>query len=200
MHQFLERYHDEVLGVVSGFDRLVFHGTIRRLHYGYRNRQSGTKISRGMEEYLWENHILFKNYRDKLVGISKQIKQQSLAPFQQQGLTVKWLAGPSDKEALAKEIALKQGIGSGPVCAFTAMEPGQTFEHRGTHIEVTLKPCPVVYHYQIHPEVGWMYGRIQTAGGRGAGEIPDQCQFGEVLRQSLQRGGQCVACCRSNAE
>jgi hypothetical protein len=58
-----------------------------------------------------------QNYRDKLVGISKQIKQQSLAPFQQQGLTVKWLPGPSDNEALTKEMALNQGIRSGPVCA-----------------------------------------------------------------------------------
>lgn len=179
MYKFLERYHDQILGVQSGFDRLVFHGTIRRLHEGfYNNRRE--KVARGMQEYLWENGIRFKDYRDRLDGISKAIKQQSMAPFREQGLTVKYLPGASDKEALAKAIACEQGIASGPICAFSAMEPGQTFEHRGTHIVVKLKPCPVVYHYQIHPQVGWMYGRIQTW-------FPFEIQIGINGREWLSR-------------
>lgn len=185
MYKFLERYHDQILGVLSGFDRVVFHGTIRRLHEGfYNNRRE--KVARGMQEYLWENGILFKDYKDRINGISRMVKKQSMAPFHQQGLVVRHLRGPADKEAVAKAIALEQGIAQGPVCALTAMEPGQTFEHRGTHMVVTLKPCPVVYHYQIHPEVGWMYGRIQTW-------FPFEIQIGingrEWLARQMDRAG-----------
>jgi hypothetical protein len=35
-------------------------------------------------------------------------------------------------------------------------------EHRGTHLVRRIKPCQVVYHYQIHEQVGWRYARLQT--------------------------------------
>jgi hypothetical protein len=34
MQQFIEKYRDEVTGVLSGFDRLVFRASPRRLNYG----------------------------------------------------------------------------------------------------------------------------------------------------------------------
>jgi len=34
MQQFIEKYRDQITGVLSGFDRLVFRGTLRRLNYG----------------------------------------------------------------------------------------------------------------------------------------------------------------------
>jgi hypothetical protein len=43
-----------------------------------------------------------------------------------------------------------------------------------------MKPCPVVYHYQIHPVVGWMYGRIQTW-------FPFEIQIGINGREWLAR-------------
>ena len=68
----------------------------------------------------------------------------------------------TDKEALARQVALEKKISSGRVCAISTMEPSPTFEHRGTHIIRRVRPCHVLYHYQIHPEVGWMHARIQT--------------------------------------
>jgi hypothetical protein len=38
MQEFINRYRDEINGTLSGFDRLVFRGTLRRLHYGHWNR------------------------------------------------------------------------------------------------------------------------------------------------------------------
>jgi hypothetical protein len=34
MQQFIEKYKDQIVGSLSGFDRVVFHGSLRRLHYG----------------------------------------------------------------------------------------------------------------------------------------------------------------------
>ena len=51
MQQFIAKYQDQIQGVISGFDRLVLRGSLRRLTF-----------QRGMEEYLWQNHVLFKDY------------------------------------------------------------------------------------------------------------------------------------------
>ena len=68
----------------------------------------------------------------------------------------------SDKEAIARGIAEEREVKNGLVCALSTVEPSPSFEHRGTHMVRRMKPCGVLYHYQIHSEVGWMYARLQT--------------------------------------
>jgi hypothetical protein len=163
MQQFTEKYQDEILGVLSGFDRLVLRGSPRRLNYGWWDPGLQAFVARGMEEYLWQNKILFKHYAQHVKGVSGRLKSESEGPFLQQGLPVIFLRDPSaDKEALARKVAEHKQIQSGLVCAISALEPSPTFEHRGTHIIRRVRPCHVLYQYQIHPEVGWMYARIQT--------------------------------------
>lgn len=58
----MEKYKDQIVGVLSGFDRLVFRGSLRRLNYGYWEQGLGAMVARGMEQYLWQNQILFKDY------------------------------------------------------------------------------------------------------------------------------------------
>lgn len=66
----------------------------------------------------------------------------------------------TDKDALARQVAQGKKITSRLVCAISAMEPSPTFEHRGVRIR-RVRPChPVLYQYQIHPVVAWMYARI----------------------------------------
>jgi hypothetical protein len=38
MEQFINKYREEIHGTLSGFDRLVFRGSLRRLHYGRWDR------------------------------------------------------------------------------------------------------------------------------------------------------------------
>jgi hypothetical protein len=91
------------------------------------------------------------------------VKQESVSAFAKQGMPQIYLRDPSaDKEALARGIAAERKVESGLVCALSTVEPSPSFEHRGTHLVRRLKPCGVVYHYQIHPQVGWMYARLQT--------------------------------------
>jgi hypothetical protein len=42
------------------------------------------------------------------------------------------------------------------------MEPSRTFEYVKSRIASRVRPCHVLYLYQRHPELGWLYGRIQT--------------------------------------
>ena len=163
MNQFIEKYKGEIAGQVSGFDRLIFRGSLRRLNYGRWNPQLQAFVAKGMEEYLWQNNILFKHYATTMKTISDRVKVASLRPLVEQKRPILFLrSAAADKEKLARQVATEDGIGSGLVCAISSLEPSPTFEHRGKHIIRRQRPCHVLYHYQIHPELGWMHGRIQT--------------------------------------
>ena len=163
MQEFTNKYRDQINGTLSGFDRLVFRGSLRRLNYGYWDRELQSLVVQGMEQYLWQNHILFKDYLDHVKRVSQKVKQASVKPFESQGLPVQFLRDPSaNKDEIARAIAAEQKVESGLVCALSSVELSPSFEHRGTHLVRRVKPCQVLYQYQIHPQVGWMYARIQT--------------------------------------
>ena len=163
MQEFINKYRDQIVGVLSGFDRLVFRGSLRRLNYGWWDEKLSAVVAHGMEQYLWQNKILFKDYLQHVKGISQRVRNASVKRFEQRGLPVIFLRDPkADKDELAHRVATEHGVKSGPVCAISALEPSPTFEHRGTHIIRRTRPCGVLYQYQIHPEVGWMYARIQS--------------------------------------
>jgi hypothetical protein len=163
LQQFIEKYNEQITGVLTGFDRLIFRGSLRRLNYGCWDEKLSAFVAAGMEQYLWQNQILFKDYSQHGKQTSERLKSESLRAFQEQGLPVIFLRSPAvDKDALARKVAAQRKIGSGLVCAISSLEPSPTFEHRGTHIIGRVRPCHVRYHYQIHPELGWMHARIQT--------------------------------------
>ena len=95
--------------------------------------------------------------------VSQKVKQASAKLFESQGLPVQFLRDPAaNKDQIARAIAAQRRVESGLVCALSSVEPSPSFEHRGTHLVCRVKPCQVLYQYQIHPQVGWMYARIQT--------------------------------------
>jgi hypothetical protein len=51
MERFLERHRDRILGVLSGFDRVLFRGTLKSISY----------VS-GLEIFLSSQHVLHKNF------------------------------------------------------------------------------------------------------------------------------------------
>jgi hypothetical protein len=163
MQQFIEKFQEQISGVLSGFDRLVFRGSLRRLNAGRWDPRLQAVVATGMEEYLWQNHIWFKDYAAHVKTVSERLKKASLEPFRQQGLPILFLRSPAaDKDQLARRLAAERNIDRGLVCALSALEPSPTFEHRGTCMIRRQRPCHVLYHYQIHPQVGWCYARIQT--------------------------------------
>jgi hypothetical protein len=113
MQQFIEKYGAQISGVLNGFDRLVFRGTLRRLNYGTWDRELKARVARGMEEYLWQNKILFKDYAEHVKRVSERLKKESLRPFEERKLPVVFLRSPSeDKEKLARRLALEKNIES----------------------------------------------------------------------------------------
>ena len=113
MEQFIAKFGDHIEGIVSGFDRLVFRGTLRSL--SPRRPQPGRPpIAMGMEQYLWRNQILFKDYSQHVKRISERVREASLQAFHHQGVPVQYLQSSQDKkEEIARNLARKQGIEQG---------------------------------------------------------------------------------------
>jgi hypothetical protein len=158
VERFIARHAQSVIGRLSGFDRLVFRGTLRLLAH-----------RAGMMSYLWAARVLLKDFGAHAQALSGRLKAASVAAAEASGRPVRYLASSaSDKEALARSIAQADGIETGLICILTAVETCWSYEivRERAARELTLQPrlrkCLHLYHYQIHPTFGFMHARIQT--------------------------------------
>jgi hypothetical protein len=158
IQEFIGKHRDHITGVLSGFDRLVFRGTLRSLSH-----------TDGMLTYLAMKKVLLKDFGRHLQQVSEQLKQASLVEAGRLGRPVQYLdSNDVDKEALAKEIATQDGIRQGLIGVLSCVELCRTFEvHRSRdQKQLELIPrwrkCLFLYHYSIHPRFGLMHARIQT--------------------------------------
>ena len=187
MQKFIEKYQEEILGTLSGFDRLVFRATPRRLNNLYQDHGRGVLVAKGMQEYLWQNKILFKNFGEHVKSVSERVKNAFLKPFQEQKRPFEFIRSPKvDKDERARQIAAKDKIDSGLICAFSTLEMSPTFEYMKSLIGYKMRPCNVLYSYQKHPQLGFLYARIQTW-------FPFRIQIGingrEWLARQMDRAG-----------
>lgn len=157
MNDFIARYQDQLHGVLSGFDRLVFRGTLPLNH------------PNGMKGYLWAHDLRLKDFGEHAQQISRRVKEASLEVVASAGRPVKYLnSGQEDKQQLAQSIALADGITKGPICAFSAVELCSSYAIRGDYLEkkirleLSYRKCLFVYQYWMHPQFGFMSARLQT--------------------------------------
>ena len=66
MDQFLSKHANAVIGTLSGFDPLVFRGTLRRL------AQNG-----GLMSYLWAMGVPLKNFVSHAEVLTRRLKEAS---------------------------------------------------------------------------------------------------------------------------
>lgn len=158
MHPFLERHADDVFGMLSGFDRLRLRGTLRRI----ANVQ-------GMASFLAQQHVLLKDFGEYVQDATTRVKQAAEAVATAQGRPVLYLARPStDKEAIARAIAARDGIAAGLICTLKSVELCWSFDlHRNRatkHLDLVPAPrkCLHYYAYQIHPQLGFLHTRLQS--------------------------------------
>ena len=95
MNDFVAKYSGNVLGVLSGFDRLVLKGSLRFLSYGA-----------GMRNFLFEQNILLKDFASYVEQTSSLLKEASLAEARRLGRPITYLNNSQTrKEPLAQKIA-----------------------------------------------------------------------------------------------
>src|SRR5258708_27102202 len=143
---FIEKFRYQIQGVLSGFDRLLLRGWLRRLNYGYGSDSIQARVAVGREQYLWENQILCKPYAEHEKQASERLKKESWKPFEPPQLPVVFLrSAPVDQEEWARRMAAEKGIRTGRGCASSALGPSPTLEPPGTQIIPRVRPCHLLY-------------------------------------------------------
>ena len=158
MERFVARYRPHVTSILSGFDRLVFRGSLIPLIR-----------ERGMYTFLKRSGVRLLDYKSFVCSMSQRVKEAALRPAREHGRPVRFLESPEiNKEALAHRLLEESPVKEGPICALTAVERCMSFEYHLSKDkqERGLKPrltkCLHVYQYQLHPTFGFLHARIQT--------------------------------------
>ena len=158
MQSFVQRFGSLVSGVLHGFDRLVFRGTLRSVVHGRR-----------MMVYLSRMHVLLKDFGDWAQARGDQIKAAASQAAAEAGRPLHYLnSGNVSKEDLARSIAQRDHIQQGLITVLSAVEPCMAFEvhcdrqAKSIEIRSRQRKCLHLYYYLMHPRFGFMHVRVQT--------------------------------------
>jgi hypothetical protein len=158
MNAFVQRHASSVMGVLCGWDRLRFRGTLRML----------ANVT-GLFRFLCYTGHLLKDFGRYGQELSRRVRAASLEAAGSAGRPVVHLAGPSlPKEDHARMIAARDGVTEGLICVLTAVESCWSYNVRSNpatgHLDLihAHRKCQHLYHYMIHPTLGFMHVRFQT--------------------------------------
>ena len=158
MGPFIQRHEENVTGVLSGFDRLVLRGTLRTLSY-----------TAGMMNFLYEIGVLLKEFGGYVEGTTKHLRAACYEMAQQLERPVIYLpSSQPSKEAMAQQIATRDGVSDGLICLLSCVEPCLSYEIRRDReqqrliLEPRQRKCLHLYQYWIDPVFGFMSARLQT--------------------------------------
>jgi hypothetical protein len=158
MCNFLQQQAKLVSGMVSGWDRLRFRGTLGRLCH-----------AEGLNAFIHASGRMFKEFKQFALWSSTQLKEAALKTARRLDRPVIYLSSSRfSKEQIARECAKDDGIDEGLICCLTAVEPCSSFVIRKNKISGEFnfqrapRRCQHIYHYYQHPVFGFMHVRLQT--------------------------------------
>lgn len=159
MDTLLYKFNNKIKGVLEGFDRIVFKGTLKPLCF-----------ATGMQIFLSRQGVLNKDYKDWINQKSTAIVEDGEAyALRQTGTSIQYLASCNTrKETIAHEQQKKTGIQSGLIGAWSCVESCKTFRavFDKTAGFPQIKPdnsrCKHLYFYYDHADYGFMSIRLQT--------------------------------------
>jgi hypothetical protein len=158
MERFLTRHKDRIVGTITGFDRVLFRGTLRCLSH-----------CQGMRVFLSSQRVLLKDFKNFVRRLSDEVSEHGQSLAGQLGRPYEYLADSSrSKEQLAREIMERDQIKKGLVCVFAAVEPCYSITVRGNRQTKKLelvsrfRKCKHLYFYFVDREFGLMHVRLQT--------------------------------------
>jgi len=159
VERFVARFASLVTATLSGFDRLVFRGTLLPLVQ-----------DQGLFRFLNRAGVRLLDFKSFALQTSQRVKEAALAEATRRGRPVRYLeSSKTSKEELARRLLAEAPLPKpGLVCAFKAVEPCMSFEYhrsadpRERGLKLRPRKCLHVYHYGLHPRFGFMNARIQT--------------------------------------
>jgi len=158
MERFLKRHENRIKGIISGFDRILFSGTLSSIRY-----------PKGMEIWLSSRGILYKEFKDYALGLSQQIKAHAEKIASQSGHRIIYLESSREsKEEIAKRIRDKESITEGLICVLSCVEPCKSYsiekevEKGKLKLKLKQRKCLHFYFYYQDREYGFMHVRLQS--------------------------------------
>ncbi len=159
MESFLKQHGDAVLGVLHGFDRVLFRGTLRSISY-----------CAGMDRFLGAQRVLYKDFAPFVDGLSDQLKVHAKMIAAHHNRPYIHLESPAQrKEDVATEVAKRDQITEGLICVLGCVEPCRSYKLRKNakttnHLELVSaeRRCLHLYFYYFDREFGLMHVRLQT--------------------------------------
>jgi hypothetical protein len=157
MLKFIQRHAEKIRGVLSGFDRLRFRGSLRQICY-----------TEGMATFLSAVGVLLKDFGGYFHNTSQRVANRCKQIAQEEDRPLRYLPGPGDKELIARNYLQTRPIDTGLICVLSAVENCRSYEiHKNPatkHLELRNVPrkCLHYYFYYQHARFGFMHVRLQT--------------------------------------
>lgn len=157
MDAFIQRHQEDVMGVLSGFDRLRFRGTLRSICY-----------AGGLDLFLARVHVRYQDFKETASAWSEQLIEQARQVAQQANRPFEYVASSNeDKQARAQQIAQQEGLTEGLVCVLRCVESCPTFAIRrdrqgGLRFRPEERRCLYLYYYYLDRQFGLMHVRVAT--------------------------------------
>jgi len=158
MERFLKRYSDRISGIIAGFDRILFQGTLQSICH-----------IKGMDIFLASQRVLYKDFGKYAERLSGEIKAHAQAVAEKAGREVIYLkSAKQSKEAYVKALLERENIKEGLICVLKCVEPCQSFSvqkngaDKKLHLIMRERQCLHLYYYYLDREFGFMHVRLQT--------------------------------------
>lgn len=155
---FVTQHRADVIGVLSGFDRLRLMATLRPLYQPSL-----------MMRYLIRANVLLKDFGAFAGGWTERVRAAAHELADRSGRPLLYLQGSSQrKELLAREQARRQGLTEGLIGVWSVVEPCLTYfarrDRQQKKLVLRLEPgkCLHYYFYFLHEQLGLLHLRLQT--------------------------------------
>ena len=169
MNEFIKQHQKDILGVLSGFDRVRFRGTFRVL-----------AVVKLLRSWLAMQRVLIKDFGGFAESLTQRLKRSveevARQCFARRGVVLRpgesaihYLRSPKiSKEDLVKELIRREGLTEGVVCVLSASELSRSYEVRRNpetqtlDLEPRTRQCLHWYVYFLDAVWGLCHVRIQS--------------------------------------
>lgn len=159
MRRFVARFLDKIIGVIDGFDRIVFRGWLGQFRY-----------EEGMEAFLASQNVLLKDFEPFAKSLTDMLRADAEATAAELHGRVHYLPSPDQsKEKLARKYMADRNVRFGPICVLSALEPCMTWQVRRSRerkhpqqFRRRSAKCLHYYHYFSDRRLGVGHVRVQS--------------------------------------
>jgi hypothetical protein len=155
---FVSHHAADVIGVLSGFDRLRLMATLRPLYQPSL-----------MARYLIRVGVLLKDFAAFAAGWTERVRAAAHRLAEQSGRPLTYLQGHTErKEVLARHLAQEEGLTQGLIGIWSVIEPCLSYfvrrDRQQKKLVLRLEPakCLHYYFYFLHEQLGLLHLRLQT--------------------------------------